>query len=84
MTSPSNKSVFAIVWDALKAFQHQVAVALTVAVLFVLYFTVFAVVALLARLLGKDLLEQDKPEPGTHWLRRASATEDLQAFFRQF
>ncbi len=84
MTPPSNKSVFAKVWDALKAFQHQVAVALTIAVLFVLYFTVFAVVALLARLLGKDLLQQDKPEPGTHWLRRAPEDKDLQTFFRQF
>ncbi len=71
-------------WDALKAFQNRVAVALTVVLLFVLYFTVFAVVALIARLLGKDLLYPDKPGPDTHWLSRAPVEHSLTVFSRQF
>jgi hypothetical protein len=79
-----NKSGLAKLWEGLKAFQNKVAVGLSIAVLFVLYFTVFAVVAILARLLGKDLLHPDKPEPGTHWLKRESVQHTLQAFARQF
>jgi len=79
-----DKSGLARFWDGLKAFQNRVAIALTVVLLFVLYFTVFAVVALIARLLGKDLLHPDKPEPGTHWLKREPVQHTLQAFVRQF
>lgn len=71
-------------WNGLKAFQNRVAVALTVALLFVLYFTVFAVVAIVARLLGKDLLHLDRPEPGSYWLRREPASNNLELFLRQF
>jgi hypothetical protein len=79
-----DKSGLAKFWDGLKAFQNRVAIALTVVLLFVFYFTVFAVVAVIARLLGKDLLHPDKPEPGTHWLKREPVQHTLQAFARQF
>ena len=62
-----DKSGLARFWDGLKAFQNRVAIGLTVVLLFVLYFTIFAVVAIVARLMGKDLLHPDLPEPGTHW-----------------
>jgi len=78
------KSGFVKLWEGLKAFQNRVAIALTVVLLFALYFTVFAVVAIIARLLGKDLLHPDKPEPGTHWLRREPVEHTLAAFARQF
>ena len=78
------KSGFAKLWEGLKAFQNRVAIALTIILLFVLYFTVFAVVAIFARLLGKDLLHPDKPEPGTHWLKREPVDHMLGAFARQF
>lgn len=78
------KSGFAKFWDGLKAFQNRVAIALSVVLLFILYFTVFAIVAIFARLLGKDLLHPDKPEPGTHWLRRGPVEHTLEAFARQF
>ncbi len=84
MTSPTNKSALARLWDGLKAFQNRIAIALTVVLLFVLYFTVFAVVAVLARLLGKDLLHNERPEPGTWWLRREAADDTLESFARQF
>ncbi len=84
MTSPSTKPVLQRVWDALKAFQHRVAIALTIVVLAMLYFTVFAVVAIAARVSGKDLLEPEKPMPGTHWLRRPPADDNLESFSRQF
>ena len=71
-------------WNSLKAFQNRVAVALTVVLLFILYFTVFAVVAIVARLFGKDLLHPDQPEPGTHWLSRQPIEHTLEAFARQF
>ena len=80
----SNKSGLAKLWESLKAFQNKVAVGLSIAILFVLYFTVFAVVAIIAKLLGKDLLHPDKPEPGTHWLRREPAPDTLESFARQF
>jgi hypothetical protein len=79
-----NKSGLTKLWEGLKAFQNKVAVGLSIAVLFVLYFTVFAVVAILAKLLGKDLLHPDKPEPGTLWLRREPAPSTLESFARQF
>ena len=78
------KSGFAKLWEGLKAFQNRVAIALTIVLLFVLYFTVFAVVAIFARLLGKDLLHPDKPEPGTHWLKRGPVENTLEALARQF
>ena len=71
-------------WNGLKAFQNRVAVALTVVLLFILYFTVFAVVAIVARLLGKDLLEPDKPRPDTYWLSRQPVEHTLEVFSRQF
>ncbi len=80
----SNKSGLARLWDGLKAFQNRVAIALTVVLLFILYFTVFAVIAILAKLFGKDLLHPDKPEPGSHWLRREPADNTLESFARQF
>ncbi len=84
MTSPTNKGTLARLWDALKAFQERVAIALTVVLLFALYFTVFAVVAILARLFGKDLLHTERPEPGTWWLRREAVDHALESFVRQF
>ena len=80
----NDKSGLARLWEGLKAFQNRVAIALTVVLLFILYFTVFAVVAILAKLLGKDLLHPDKPEPGTHWLQRGPAPDTLESFARQF
>jgi hypothetical protein len=71
-------------WNGLKALQNRVAVALTVALLFILYFTVFAIVAIIARLSGQDLLHPDRPEPGTHWLARPPVEHTLKAFSRQF
>ena len=79
-----DKSGLARLWESLKAFQNRVAIALTVVLLFILYFTVFAVVAILAKLFGQDLLHPDKPEPGTHWLRREPAPDTLESFARQF
>ncbi len=84
MTSPTNKSALARLWDTLKAFQERVAVVLTIVLLFILYFTVFAVVAILARLFGKDLLQNERPEPGTWWLRREAVDHTLESFARQF
>ena len=80
----NDKSGLARLWEGLKAFQNRVAIALTVVLLFILYFTVFAVVAILAKLLGQDLLHPDKPEPGTHWLQRGPAPDTLESFARQF
>ena len=80
----NDKSGLARLWEGLKAFQNRVAIALTVVLLFILYFTVFAVVAILAKLLGKDLLHPDKPEPGTLWLQREPAPDTLESFARQF
>jgi len=80
----SGKSGFAKLWEGLKAFQNRVAIGLTVVLLFVLYFTIFAVVAIVARLMGKDLLHPDLPEPGTHWLKREPVQHTLQTFARQF
>jgi hypothetical protein len=71
-------------WNSLKVFQNRVAVALTVSLLFILYFTVFAVIAIIARLTGKDLLHPDKPEPGTYWLAHQPAEHTLETFARQF
>jgi len=82
--APKDKSGLARLWDGLKAFQNRVAIALTVVLLFILYFTVFAAVAIVAKLLGKDLLHPDKPEPGTHWLQRGPAPDTLESFARQF
>jgi hypothetical protein len=80
----SKTSWVARLWNGLKAFQNRVAVALTVVLLFILYFTVFAVVAIVARLLGKDLLEPDKSRPDTYWLSRQPVEHTLEAFSRQF
>ena len=80
----NDKSRLARLWEGLKAFQNRIAVALTVVLLFILYFTVVAVVAIVAKLLGKDLLHPDKPEPGTHWLQRGPAPDTLESFARQF
>lgn len=71
-------------WAALKTFQRRVASALTVVLLFILYFTVFAIVAILARLLGKDLLHPDKPDPDSYWLSRQPVEHSLESFMRQF
>lgn len=84
MTPSGDKSGLARLWDGLKAFQTKVAIGLSIALLFILYFTVFAVVAIFARLLGKDLLHPEKPEPGTHWLRRQPVEHTLETFARQF
>ena len=80
----SQTSWWARFWNSLKAFQNRVAVALTVVLLFILYFTVFAVVAIVARLLGQDLLHPGKPEPGTYWHSRQPVEHTLEAFARQF
>ncbi len=71
-------------WDGLKAFQNRVAIALTVVMLFILYFTVFAVVAIIARLMGQDLLHSGKTGKDTFWLLRESVEHSLQTFSRQF
>jgi hypothetical protein len=80
----SNKSGLAKFWDALKSFQSKIAVALSVVVLFVLYLTVFAVVAIIAKLLGQDLLRSGQSEPVTYWLKREPVEHALEAFARQF
>jgi hypothetical protein len=82
--TPGNTNKWARLWNSLKAVQNRVAVALTVVLLFILYFTVFAVVAIVARLLGKDLLHPDNPGPDTYWLSRQPVEHALEAFSRQF
>jgi hypothetical protein len=71
-------------WDGLKAFQNRVAIALTVVLLFILYFTVFAVVAMAARLTGQELLHSGKAGKDSFWLPREPVEHSLQAFSRQF
>jgi hypothetical protein len=80
----SETSWRARLWNGLKTFQNRVAVALTVVLLFILYFTVFAVVAIVARLLGQDLLHPDKSGPDTFWISRRPVENALDAFSRQF
>jgi len=82
--SSSNKSGLAKFWDALKSFQSKVAVALSVVVLFILYFTVFAIVAIVAKLLGQDFLHPGQPEPVSYWLKREPVEHALEAFGHQF
>jgi hypothetical protein len=60
-----------------------VAIALTKALLFVLHFTVFGAVAVVARLLGRDLLRPDRPEPGSYWLPRAPMLHTVKRSRRQ-
>ena len=84
MNLPNKKSGLTRLWEGLKAFQNRVAIALTVVLLFILYFTVFAVVAIFARLLGKDLLHPLTPAPGTYWLQREPVDDKIESFIRQF
>ena len=84
MSASNTRGGLARLLDALKAFQNRVAVALSIALLFILYFTVVAVIAIVARLLGKDLLHPVRSEPGTYWLKREPVENTLQAFSRQF
>lgn len=84
MTVTSQPSWPARIWQRLKAVQHAVAMALTVALLFVLYWTVFAVVALVARWTGKDLLQREAPLPNSYWLQREPARRELADLTRQF
>jgi hypothetical protein len=84
MTASTNPSWPARLWQRLKAVQHAIATALTVALLFVLYWTVFAAVALVARLSGKDLLQREPPLPNSYWLKREPARRQLADLSRQF
>ena len=84
MTLSTNPSKLSRFWQALKTLQNRLAAALSIGVLFILYFTVFAVVAILAKLVGKDLLDPGQSEPGTHWLRRESVENTIESFARQF
>jgi len=84
MTALSNKGGLTRLWDTLKAIQNRIAAALTVVLLLILYFSIFAAVAIAARLLGKDLLHPDKPDPGSHWLSRQPVEHTLESFARQF
>jgi len=79
-----NTNRLARFWNGLKTLQNKVAIGLTVVLLLVLYFTVFAVVAICVRLLGKDLLNLEKPEPGSYWLLRQPEEHSLESFARQF
>ena len=81
---PTRKSWLARAWEKLKAVQQRIAVALTVALLFVLYWTVVAAVAVAARLAGKDLLHLQQPEAGSHWLRRGPIDRTLTNYRQQF
>ncbi len=84
MSAPTFQSRLARLWQRAKAIQHAVAVAITVALLFVVYFTVVAVVAVVARLLGKDLLHPRPPLAGSHWIAREPVTPRLEDLARQF
>ena len=82
--TPTQKGWLARAWDKLKAVQQRLAVALTVALLFVVYWTVVAVVAIAARLAGRDLLHTQQPEAGSHWLRREPIDKTLANYRQQF
>jgi hypothetical protein len=84
VTPSINPSKLSRFWQALKTLQNRLAVALSIGVLFILYFTVFAVVAILAKLVGKDLLDPGQAEPGSHWLRREPVENTIESFARQF
>ncbi len=83
-TASSGKGWLSKVWEGLKEVQRRVSVALTVALLFLIYWTVLAAVALVARLAGTDLLHAEKPIPGSHWLRRGQIDRTLENYLRQF
>lgn len=82
--TPTQRSWLARAWDTLKAIQQRIAAALTVVLLFVLYWTVVAVVAIAARIAGRDLLHTQQPEPGSHWLRRGPIDKTLANYRQQF
>ncbi len=84
MSAPTFRSRLARLWERLKAIQHAVSVAITVALLFVVYFTVVALVAIAARLLGKDLMHPRRPIEGSHWIAREPVAPSLEDLARQF
>ena len=84
MTALSNKGGLTRFWDALKAIQNKIAAALTVVLLLILYFSIFAAVAIVARLFSKDLLHPEKTAPGSYWLSRQPVEHTLESFARQF
>lgn len=78
------KKFFSLIWRGWKKFAHGLGIVNTKILLTITYMVIIAIAAILARLVGADLLDRRmKPKP-SYWHDREDLDVDLETCRRQF
>jgi len=78
------KKFFSLLWAGWKKFAHVLGIVNTTILLSLTYFIIMAVAAIIARLIGADLLDRRMKPKETLWKTREQVPVDLDACKRQF
>lgn len=78
------KRILLLIWRGWKAFAHGLGVVNTHILLTVTYFVILAIVSLIARLFGADLLGKRLKSKASYWHRREPVDISLDACKHQF
>ena len=78
------KKVLSLLWQGWKKFAHVLGIINTRILLTLTYITVIAIVAIISRLIGADLLDRRMKRRPSYWHDREAADASLEAVRRQF
>lgn len=78
------KEFFKKLLEKWKIVAGKIAAVQTVIILFVIYFTIFLISALISSIMGKDLLSRKKSKNPTFWKDGAHFTTTIEEARRQF
>ena len=83
-TQSTMMTILKKIWAGWKWFAHKLGVFNTKVLLTITYFVIIALVAIIARLLGRDLLDRRFKLKESYWHPKEQANIDLDACKRQF
>ena len=78
------KKFFALLWRGWKKFAHVLGIFNTKVLLSITYFVIIAIVSLLGRMFGADLLDRRMKKVPTFWKEREPQTDTIETISRQF
>ncbi len=78
------KKFFKNIWEKWKVLAEKIAVVQTKIILFIIYFTVFMISALISFILRKDILDKRMSEDKSAWKENEFMTETLEQAKHQF
>lgn len=84
LAGPSTPSLPRTLWDAWKAYTHRVAAYHTAFLLSIVYFLVLGPSGLLARFMGRELLDLAATPRASYWLARPPEDKSISSLRRQY